>query len=511
MGASGNTLDVREFGAEPDSGKDASAAFQAAIDAAGEVRSVVIKGKIIRVASTVVVPPGEFVLGSTLELRSGVALTGASLGSTTLRYTGTGACIDLTTRDEMFDVSVSNISFVGNDDAGCGYDAVHAHRGVVVDNCFFTGFEDAIRLYDCYTPSVQNCVIWNNRRHGIHILDGHNVTLFNNRIENSGQHGIHCTHTPTNAGTAITLYGNVTQGNGCAGYSFEGVSQFYMGGNFAEGNNRNDEGWATVHITSTEGVKQTSHSINGLFITAGFSTARGSVGIHVDSVRHVSFRDVHIRSNGKIDKGIELAASVGVAVVDNCYFEDVPEGVVVASDRTTVHYTPRLAQPRRHGRVFQGPGQVSEGLEFRQLENLQIHAGRQGAGFVGIGTVDGEASVQAHANGATAALQLNPNGGNVGVGHHQPEARLDVDGDARFRGGDVCLDGNWQTGRLRLGGYYLWVDDAGELRVKRGEPSAADDGRVLVTEDRPGRWRPVARIRAQLRRRKNGADTGRDR
>jgi parallel beta-helix repeat protein len=410
----------------------------------------------------------------------------------------------------MFDVSVSNICFIGNDDAGCGYDAVHANRGVIIDNCLFSEFEDAIRLFDCYTPSVQNCVIWNNRRHGIHILDGHNVTLFNNRVENSGHHGIHCTHTPTNAGTAITFYGNVCQGNGCAGYSFEGVSQFYMGGNFAEGNNRKGEGWGAVHITTSEGVKNTSHSINGLFITAGYSTAKHSVGIHVDSARHVSFRDVHIRSNGKIDKGIELAGSVGVAIVDNCHFEGVREGIVVASDRTMVHYTPRLAQAHRHGRVFQGPGQVSKGLEFRQLQHLQIHAGRQGAGFVGIGTVDGEPAVQAHRAGKPSALHLNPNGGNVAVGHHEPAARLDVDGGARFREGDVVLDGDWQSGRLCLGSYFLWVDSAGHLRTKRGEPLSDDDGRVVVTAEVPGWLQPVAqplqRLRSALRRRRNGGD-----
>gem|GEM_PF-4879268 len=509
-------LDVRDFGTTPDSGEDAAPAFQAAIDAAATRRSVVIEGKIISVASTVVVPPGEFVFQSSVHLHSGVSLTGASLGCTTIRYAGIGPCLDLTTSEEMFDVSVANISFVGNEQSGCGYDAVHANRGVVIDNCLFSGFEDAIRFYDCYTPSIQNCVIWNNRRHGIHILDGHNVTLFNNRIENSAMHGIHCTHTPTNAATAITLYGNVCQGNGAAGYSFEGVNQFYMGGNFAEGNNRNGDGWACVHISSSEGIKQTSHSINGLFITAGRTTARGSVGIHVDSVRHVSFRDVYIRSNEMIDRGIELAASVGVAVVDNCYFEDVPDGIVVASDRTTVHYTPRLAQARRYGRVFQGPGQVSDGLEFRRLDNLQVHAGRQGAGFVGVGTVDGRPSVQAHAAGAAEALRLNPNGGNVAVGHHEPEARLDVEGGACFRGGDVVVDGDWRRGRLRLGALFLWTDSAGNLRVKRGEPQAEDDGRVVSVEDDGARrrWpraRPLRWLRAEMRKRKNGADTSRDR
>ncbi len=235
-----------------------------------------------------------------------------------------------------------------------------------------------------------------------------------------------------------------------------------------------------------------------------------------NSVRHVSLRDVYIRSNGKYDKGVELAESVGVAIVDNCYFEEIAEGVVVASDRTTVYYTPRLAQPRRHGKVFQGPGQLSDGLQFRELQNMQIHAGRQGAGFVGLGTVDGEPSLQGHAEGAPYRLHLNPNGGNVAVGAQEPVERLDVDGGARFRGGDVVLDGDWQKGRLRLGGHFLWVDSTGSLRVKRGEPEAEDDGQVIVLDDRPNWWQPMARplrrLRAGLRRRRNGADahTGRD-
>lgn len=41
------------------------------------------------------------------------------------------------------------------------------------------------------------------------------------------------------------------------------------------------------------------------------------------------------------------------------------------------------------------------------------------------------------------------------------------------------LDGTWNGGRLQLGGYHLWVDATGDLRMKSGAPTSDLDGAVV--------------------------------
>lgn len=69
------TLSVLDFGAVADDGQSDSAAFAAAVDAAGEQAR---NGT----ATTVEVPPGRFVLTDTLRLQSSVVLRGAGRGAT---------------------------------------------------------------------------------------------------------------------------------------------------------------------------------------------------------------------------------------------------------------------------------------------------------------------------------------------------------------------------------------------------------------------------------------------
>lgn len=46
-------------------------------------------------------------------------------------------------------------------------------------------------------------------------------------------------------------------------------------------------------------------------------------------------------------------------------------------------------------------------------------------------------------------------------------------------GDSLRVDGVWNGGRLQLGTYNLWVDDAGKLRMKNGAPTSDTDGAVV--------------------------------
>jgi hypothetical protein len=59
----------------------------------------------------------------------------------------------------------------------------------------------------------------------------------------------------------------------------------------------------------------------------------------------------------------------------------------------------------------------------------------------------------------TLPLLLNPSGGSVMVG-----------------------TGAWNTGPMRLGSHYLWVDSTGDLRIKSSAPSSDTDGTVVGSQ-----------------------------
>lgn len=42
-------------------------------------------------------------------------------------------------------------------------------------------------------------------------------------------------------------------------------------------------------------------------------------------------------------------------------------------------------------------------------------------------------------------------------------------------------DGTW-VNPLRLGGYALWIDGTGDLRIKASKPTSATDGTVVGTQ-----------------------------
>lgn len=76
---------------------------------------------------------------------------------------------------------------------------------------------------------------------------------------------------------------------------------------------------------------------------------------------------------------------------------------------------------------------------------------------LGYDPVNDLAVIQAmHAGIAKKTMGLNPSGGDVLVGL-----------------------GSWNTGCLRLGGYYLWIDSSGRLRIKSSAPGSDTDGTVV--------------------------------
>lgn len=49
-------------------------------------------------------------------------------------------------------------------------------------------------------------------------------------------------------------------------------------------------------------------------------------------------------------------------------------------------------------------------------------------------------------------------------------------------GDSFYVQGGWNTGNLRLGNYYIWVDASGDLRIKNGAPGSDIDGDIVGTQ-----------------------------
>ena len=53
----------------------------------------------------------------------------------------------------------------------------------------------------------------------------------------------------------------------------------------------------------------------------------------------------------------------------------------------------------------------------------------------------------------------------------------------RYEGSDFEIaNGGYNTGHLILGDSHIWVDETGNLRVKKGEPTSDTDGKIITTE-----------------------------
>lgn len=86
---------------------------------------------------------------------------------------------------------------------------------------------------------------------------------------------------------------------------------------------------------------------------------------------------------------------------------------------------------------------------------------------------------------AKPRVSLQYNGLYFGDGTNNADAqiyRYDANVLKTGSGDDLMVDGGWNTGKLRLGSYYLWVDSSGRLRIKQFAPGSDTDGTVVGTQ-----------------------------
>ena len=132
--------------------------------------------------------------------------------------------------------------------------------------------------------------------------------------------------------------------------------------------------------------------------------------------------------------------------------------------------------------VGQGDDMGNEKLD---IYKWQGEFGTSGAGSILIGTWANQPSLQGHGTGTSYKLLLNPYAGNVGIGTHDPQAKLHVNGGSMIIERDdgwpgtsyVSGDQTWVVGMYSGENFYIRDADAKKDRLK-----IDSDGIVYVKE-----------------------------
>ena len=186
-----NVFDVTEYGAIPDGATDSTAAFQMAIDKAGEVRGAVV------------VPPGVYVC-STLYMKPDICMAGFSgwgyreTGGAVIRLRD-GDCACLIDMSGAFGARIRDIQLLGNHCRGKNIHGVYVRwedqksrlsddparednclpercqigfreDSVTIENCYIKNFSgDAVHLERIWAFTVRNSMMVANKGNAIYI------------------------------------------------------------------------------------------------------------------------------------------------------------------------------------------------------------------------------------------------------------------------------------------------------------------------------------------------------
>ncbi|NQX35587.1 right-handed parallel beta-helix repeat-containing protein [Herbiconiux sp. VKM Ac-2851] len=110
----------------------------------------------------VLLPAGEYVVGSRLRLRSGINLIGSGAGSTTLRLLDEAEPTFVLLSGEA-GIRISGIAFDGGQNDLAVSLQVDGCTDIVIEDCTFTRMGHAVHLYSSTTASCSGITVRNNR------------------------------------------------------------------------------------------------------------------------------------------------------------------------------------------------------------------------------------------------------------------------------------------------------------------------------------------------------------
>jgi hypothetical protein len=329
-------LNVKWFGAKGDGSNDDTSAIQAAIDVATVKVQTVIASKVDFVSNDVFVPAGVYKHLSTIYVKEGVRLIGASKSSSMLQSAGLAVAVQMGGVDrEYSNVMLEHLSIKGDGSTNTtkGVYFTGTIRNCYIQQCQIYGFGYNIYGYETWAFTIADNYIHDALKNNIWWSAATACEIARNRIDDAGEE---CIVLDGGASEIITvnLTGNAIQGAQYNGVKVVDGTNIRFENNFFERNNFAGSTYADVLLIPGGSSTTTTVAVfTGNFYTQASAPGTTHRAIDIRKADNVYIIGDQVRGSG-FEKAIILASTVGYAYVRGSF--SIGGANIIDSDPATV-------------------------------------------------------------------------------------------------------------------------------------------------------------------------------
>lgn len=457
--------DIKQFNAKGDMVTDDTASIQAAFAA----------------SKSVVLPPGDFIVTGPITIPSAGKLIGSGVGATRIFCRGASAGFVLSApvgiTNAIQGCDISDMSIVGQSGALTALKMQSVFRSRI-ERVVFSGFFGAqVSLTQLWDSWFEDCYFIandsSNRTAAITISNGTGGDNSNNL------RFVNCTWETLQAGA---MYSKNETGTSSNNYNFffsgcksEGCNlaqtapaQFYFGGVNAHPGiafKKHFAAWLETETTNTTFV--TGVGVGQLSIEDFYATLKNPYVaplVSMSNGRGIYMKNISIQDTASGTPAFtsyffkDLGGTINFFAENLMYNNSTLANGANSTMNSSAQYSPRYI------RTF--------GIEGLRIEKQ--NTGSDGYYQVNL-NVDGTITENTTLNGTatpSAATRVQTKQ-LLSAGNVNGVAIVSTNGSIRAEGGA------WNSGKLLLGSYRVWVDSTGRLRIKSGDPTGDTDGTVV--------------------------------